>query len=209
MIGDAFTAALFKNILEKSQGIEGRFFVCPYMGREMNSDELGQVIKEFVDPLRLDRKYPLSLMMPPVSYGYYFNEIGEWEKNRAALFFLNSTYYTGLNQVQVPNAATGTSTHTIPQDWHDMKRCAMNFITVLDRVARSKTNQLIKNKFRLDQEKESVISRVTQVGVDKASGVRLDLFYSLMVGCEIEDYDESEIADISIPEDDPHPEHTL
>lgn len=207
MISHPFISELFKNVLSKSRGIDGRFFVCPSMGTEINSDELGQVIEDSFKGSKLERKYPLSLMMPPVSYGFYTHKNGEWEKYRAILFFLNSTYNSGTNQVANINPSTKTSMHSIPQDWHDMKRCAVNFVTVIDKVSRTKG--LIKTHFRLDQEKERVITPVSMIGADKASGVRLDMWFSGLIGCNLEDYDEDEIASIVIPEDDSHPEHVL
>lgn len=202
-----FQSELFKNILEHSKAIEGRFFVCPNMGREINSDELGQVIKDIFDNSGLKKKYPLCLQMPPICYGYFSDSKGEWEMYKGILFFLTSTYYDGNNQVKSPNTATGTSTHTIPEDWHDMKRAAVNFVRVLNSLTRSKG--LINTRFRLTQDKEKIITPVSQIGVDKASGVRLDLWWSQFTGCVIEDYDEGEISDIVIPEEDSHPEHAL
>lgn len=205
MISYPFQSELFKNILAKSNAIEGRFFVCPNMGREINSDELGQVIKDLFDPSGLGKKYPLCLQMPPVSYGFYTDRNGEWEKYRGTLFFLTSSYYDGNNQIKVPNPSTRTSMHMIPHDWHDMKRCSVNFITVLDRFTRLKG--LVKDKFRVDQERERVTTPRSQIGTDKASGVQLDMSWSQFIGCEIEDYKEDEIESIIIPEDDSHPEH--
>jgi len=88
-----------------------------------------------------------------------------------------------------------------------MKRCAQNFITVLDKFSR--TQGLVKTKFRLTQDREKVITPVSNIGVDNTSGVRLDFGFSLMIGCEIEDYSEADISSITVPLDDSHPEHPL
>lgn len=202
-----FIAELFKNVLIKSRAIEGRSFVCPKQGREINSDELGQVIQDLVIAERLEKKYPLALWMPPTAYGVYTDPKGEWERFTITGFFLNPAYYSGINQTLSPNASTRTSTHTIEQTWHDMKRCAVNFITVLDRFSR--TEGLVKNKFRIDQNREKIITPVSEIGIDKASGVRLDFAFALMIGCELEDYSESDIESITVPLDDSHPEHQL
>lgn len=198
---------LFTNVLSKSKAIKGRLFVCPKMGTEINSDELGQLIQDFVVPARLEKKYPLALLMPPQSYGFYTDSKGEWEKYRLQMVFLTTTYYSGTNQIVNPNPNTKTSTHTIPQDWHDMKRAAINFIYVLNRFA--KEQGLINTAFRLDQEREKSFTPVSEAGVDRASGVRLEFMASVLIGCEIEDYDESDIASIEVPEKDSHPEHQL
>lgn len=207
MISYPFISELFTNVLLKSKAIEGRFYMCPKWGSEINSDELGQVIKDLVIPPGTVKRYPLALMMPPASNAKYVDKNGEWESYRAKMFFLTTTYYTGTNQPKSPNPNTKTSTHTIIQDWHDMKRPAQNFIRVLDMVQRS--NSLIRDKFRLDQHRDRMISPVTMVGDDRASGVMLDFLFSVFIGCEIEDYDEADISSIEIPEADSHPEHQL
>jgi hypothetical protein len=208
MISYPFIEALFRNVLEKSKGIQGRFHNCPKMGIEINADQLREVLEEMVRPIT-GKKYPLALMMPPRSQGKYTERGGEWEKYQITMFFLTTTYYDGNNQVKSPNKATGTSTHTIPQDWHDMKRCAMNFIRVLDRLQREK--DLVKDRFRLggDADQGRLIDPISMIGVDRTSGVRLYFTCSLYNGCEMEDYDESAINSIIIPDADPHPEHKL
>lgn len=205
MISYPFISDLFKNVLSKSRAIDGRFFVCPFMGSEINSDELGQVIEDTFKSSRLERKYPLSLLLQTTIQGD-FTKPG-WENWSGVMAFLTASYYSGVNQVVNPNPSTKTSTHTIPQDWHDMKRCANSFIYVLSSTTRSKG--LIKNKFRLDQERPQVISNVSQIGVDKASGVIMRFNWSVFNGCELEDYDLDEIDGIVIPEEDSHPEHVI
>lgn len=209
MTGYPFIEAFFRNVLEKSKGIQGRFHLSPRNGIEINSDQLGEVLQDEVK-LIAGRKYPVVLMMPPRSQGRYTDKGGEWEKYRAVLFFLTTTYYTGNNQVKAPNKATGTSTHTVPQDWHDMKRCAVNFLRVIDQVQRDK--DLIKSTFRLGgnaQDQERMIDPVSFVGTDRASGVRLDFSFSLFTGCDMEDYNPADIDSITVPAADPHPEHKL
>jgi hypothetical protein len=198
---------LFTNVLSKSKAIKGRLFLCPKMGTEINSDELGKLIDDLVIPARLEKKYPLALLMPPVSYGFYTDRKGEWETYRMMMCFLTTTYYSGTNQVMNPNPSTNTSTHTIPSDWHDMKRAAVNFIYVLNRF--TKEQGLINTAFRLEQQREKIFTPVSEVGVDRASGVRLEFLASVLIGCELEDYDETDICSIEVPEKDSHPEHQL
>lgn len=207
MIGYPFIEELFTNILQKSKAVEGRFFLCPNLGREMNSDEMGQVIQDLFSAGPIPKKYPLVLMMPPVINGSYAFNKGEWEDWRITLFFLNTTYYKGDNQPKNNNPNTKTSTHTIPQDWHDMKRAATDFIRVLDKVQRLQS--LVSGKVRLSQERAQQVEVKTQIGIDKASGVRLDFMISVFIGCELEDYELDDIADIEIPVDDSHPAHQL
>jgi hypothetical protein len=207
MISYPYIEDLFKNILAKSRGIKGRFFLCPKLGTEMNSDELGQVIQDLVVAKRLEKKAPLSLMMPPKSFGNYIDIGGEWEENEFVIAFLTTTYYSGTNQTMNPNPNTKTSMHTIPQDWHDMKRCAVNFITVLDKVTR--TNGLVNKTFRLNQQNKKMITPLSEIGAERMSGVLLRFYGSLFIGCNLEDYDETDILSIELPELDSHPEHQL
>lgn len=208
MISYPFIQELFTNILSKSKAIQGRLFLCPRMGSEMNSDELGQVIQDLVIPEPLIKKYPLALMMPPFSEGDYTGVKNEWDRHRFTIFFLTTTYYSGgTNQIINPNPKTRTSTHTITQDWHDMKRAALGFIKVLYRVMKS--NQLMTGKFRLEQETTKKISPISFIGVDRASGVSLDFMASIFNDCGFEDYELADIATIEIPNDDSHPEHQL
>ena len=201
-----FIKDLFTNVLSKSKAIKGRLFVCPKLGTEVNSDELGAIIEDLVVPADRDKKYPLALLMPPVSFGNYTGG-AEWEKYRFMMCFLNTTYYSGTNQTMVPNPNTKTSMHTVPQDWHDMHRCAVNFITVLHRFIKSEG--LIKTSFRLDQERDKSITPISEISTKRLSGVRLEFMASVFIGCELEDYDADEICSIEVPADDSHPEHQL
>lgn len=205
MIGIPFIIDLNKSIFSKSTAIGGRFHVCPNMGTEINMDDLNEVIKDLVAPV-VGKKYPLVLMMPPVCYGD-FTKDKEWGKYHFIYFFLKTTYYDSNNQVQNININTQTSTHTIPQDWHDMDRCAKNYVNALNIVTRKKG--LINTHFRLDQEYERIIRPVSNIGVDRASGVRLDCRGSVFMGCELEDYNLEDLLSMDIPSDDSHPEHTL
>jgi hypothetical protein len=198
-----FIQSLFTNILMNSRAVQGRFYQC-VTGFEINSDEMGQVIEETLKPY--GKKYPLAMMMPPRSRGGFAYNKAEWERYHFVIFFLKTTYADSNNQVSNRNAATGTSRHTIPQDWHDMKRVAVNFIRVLDRVQRQAG--LVNTSFRLDPDEKS-IDPVSAIGKDRVSGVKLEFNGSLLSVCELEDYASEDINSIIIPELDSHPEHKL
>jgi hypothetical protein len=85
-----------------------------------------------------------------------------------------------------------------------MKRCGVSFLQVLDKVQRAKN--LINDQFRLGQDSK-VFDPVSNIGADRASGVRLTFTVSLFLGCELEDYNEADISSITIPAADSHPEH--
>lgn len=202
MIGYPFINEFFSNVLQYSSAIAGRFHICPQYGNEINTEQLGMVLDATNDPVR--KKYPMALMMPPSSKGDFgWNQPG-WKALRIVMFFMKTTYYDGNNQVSNPNEFTGTSGHTIPQDWHDMERAAVNFIRVVDRKQR--TNLEFMKKFRVDA-CDVYIQPVSLQGVDRISGVKLDFKASIFVGCELEDYDIDQIALITLPTVDSHPEH--
>ena len=172
---------------------------------QYNAFNRNETLHPLVSVVDLSKAAPRQLRR--MSYGFYTDRNGEWEKYRIMMVFLTTTYYSGTNQVMAPNPSTNTSTHTIPSDWHDMKRCGASFITVLNRF--TKEQGLINTAFRLDQEREKIFSPVSEVGVDRASGVKLEFMASVLIGCELEDYDEADIASIEVPEKDSHPEHQL
>jgi hypothetical protein len=201
-----FIADLFKNVLRKSKAIGGRFHISAKGGLEINTDQLGEVLAEVPMAEVTLKKYPLALMMPPRSVGNYTDRSGEWETYQVTIFFLTTSYYNGANQVKAMNLNTQTSTHTVPQDWHDMKRCAVSFLQVLARVEKEKS--LIAEIFRLAQQ-DKVINPVSFIGVDRAAGVRLDFTCSLFLGCTLEDYNQEDISTIIVPAEDSHPEHKM
>lgn len=203
MIGYPYIIELFTNVLEKSKQIQGRLFVAPRYGQEINSDRLETVLQETIKDVDA-KKYPLALLFPPRTKGDFRVKTDSWRDVHIVLFFLQTTYYNGNNQIKTPNRGTQTSMHTVPQDWHDMDRCATNFIYVLNQIQRSKN--LINTAFRLTSDK-AVISPVSFVGVDRTSGVRLDFDCQIFGGCDVEDYTDEDINSIIVPTGDSHPEH--
>lgn len=205
MLGYSFIDDLFKSVLAKSNAIQGRFIIAPKYGHELNSDFLGQVLDE-VKSLFSEKKYPLSMLMPPV---YIIEREGYdngWKMFFFRQFFLNTTYYNSSNQVSDPNQYTRTSQHTVVHDWDDMARAAENFVRVLNYV--EKKHLLHRDSFRFNKDSKPVITPVSNIGVDRASGVRIDFQASLYLGCEIEDYQVSDLDSIYI-NIDAHPEHNL
>lgn len=202
-----FIEGLFKSVLAQSKAIQGRLFLCPNMGLELNADNLGVLMQDLQIPE--NKEIPaLALLMPPVSMGDYIDSrTGEWDEHRFIMFFLKPTYYDGKNQVSFPNESTGTSTHSIPMDWHDMKRCAINFIRVLSRV--QKSLGLINASFRLSSERKRTITPVSSISTRRYSGVRLDFAATIYNDCNLEDYTAEGIEEITVNIEDSHPEHQL
>lgn len=205
MIGYPFIEELFRQVLSKSNAIEGRFFFAPKYGHEINSDELGQVITEAISLVK-NKKYPLALCIPPA----YTLDVGvedPWKLHVFRLFFLKTTFYKSDNTIANPNQYTGTSQHALMHDWHDMARCAENFIKALKRV--QKRLSLQNTSFRLSNTRRAVISPVSFIGTDRVSGVRLDFEASIYTGCDLEDYDPGDLDQVIIEVMDTHPEHKM
>jgi len=206
MLNYLFLQELFKNILQYSKTIRGRFIVAPRYGGEINTDNLEQIIGELATD-KVIKEYPLALLLPPKTDIEYIRE-GSWENYQIILFFLTPTYYTSATKVhhtKWPNKSTGTSRHSIIMDWYDMKRAALDFLRVLDRLSTITTEQpmyrLVKGPIYIDP--------VSLQGVDRVSGVRLQFNMQIWTGCELEDYNEVDITRITIPKNIKHPIHEL
>lgn len=203
MISYSFIQEMFKTVLGKSKAIQGRFHVCPKFGIELNTDTLGEILVDvFKGAVNTGPKYPLALMMPPSQSGD-FDQPG-WNRYRVTMFFFKQTGIDSLNKTQNPNSTTGTSMHTIPQDWQDMERVAKNFVKVLNEVLRKgrvKTVNVDRNPMN--------ISPVSLISNDRASGVKLDFFLNISDGCLLEDYTQEDVDGLEISVADPHPEHKL
>lgn len=208
MIGIPFIKQLFKNVLEYSRGIQGRFFYMPALGAELDSANFDQVIKDQFDRPDDDKSYPAAFLMPPVSEAMMVDMLGEWQSYEIDMLFLATQFQDGENQIRDRNDATGTSTHEPLFDQHDMMRCAINFVLVLNRVARDRSNQLIRDKFRVDSDPKRIFPVAFRTASNLA-GVRLRFGVSVMNGCKLEDYASEDIPAITIPDSDPHPEHNL
>lgn len=206
MISYPFIETLFRSVLTLSKGIGGRFFISTRSGTEINSDDLGQVITDTLGKGTV-KKYPLVMMMPPVSDEdtmYQRQRSNDDEMYQISMFFLKTVYYLSDGSTAYPNPTTGTSTHTIPQDWHDMKRCAKDFVKSLDLILR---NHDVVNLAR----KRKVYQPVAgTVGTDRLSGIRLDFFITIADDCaELEDYDPVALKALTLPEGDSHPAHRM
>lgn len=190
---------LFSNILAKSKVIEGRFYICPKGGNEINSDEFKQILEDTFNGTNDIKKFPASFLLPPVSSGRFTGPIGEWELYRLTMFFLQPSFIDGNNQTKNRNPKTGTSRHSIPEDWHDMKRAAIGFIRMLDNVI--KLHDLHNSSFRLGNN-DRFLEPVSLVGNKVLSGIKLEFSAMLYINCveALEDYSNEAFTTIIIPE---------
>lgn len=190
MTNYVYICSLFKGILEQSKAIQGRFYVGHRYGlQDINYDTLGQAITE----LPSDKKWPLAMIAPPHSMG----DIKGWEEFRIISFFMKQS------EIEDLNADTMMAQHSVLEDWHDMKRVALNFLNALWSVQ----DAMKPTHFIVPKHKYLVIP-LSLVGADKISGVRLDFDFKLWTGCSMEDYqdDYPKILNIEL---DGHPEHNL
>jgi hypothetical protein len=190
----SYIESLFKAILEQSKTIQGRFYILPKSGGEINSDEFDQVLAL----ANGKQKFPVAAMMPPTSSGDYTNK-DEWEEFNFTIFFLNTTYYTGNNQLSKQNASTQTSSHRVIEDWDEMKIAANDFLRVLDKVQRGSNSAgsiLINEAFRMSGRK--LVNPISFSSTQRLSGVKLEFKASIFLGCEIEDYIEDGL--IAVPD---------
>lgn len=203
MLSYPFLEETFTAILKESKVIQGRMVISPYFSYDLNS----AVTSDMIDSLDPERKakFPLCIMMPPKSSGNYDSDIDFKDRYNIGLLFLTGTYNTGNGDVKVPNPQVPTkSSHTIVQDWHDMKRCAKSFMQVLRRLIIDKG---LNSKFSICSTPVPVIVPVTTVGNDKLSGVYLTFDATIWSGCEMEDYEAGFLDRIVLPTTDSHPEH--
>lgn len=197
MTGLPYILDLFQGILDTSKAIEGRFHVAyRYGGQEINSDQMGEVLKDIQLP---DKKYPLAALIPPNSTGYINEKESSWLRYRIILCFMKTTFYDGNNEISLPNPKTKTSMHTVPDDLHDMMRCAVNFIKRLDLIQR-------KSKVLFRFPKNLVLfTPMSTIGVDRATGIKAHFDLDVFLSCNTEDYDEYDTDLVISP--DSHPEH--
>ncbi len=183
---------LFSSILGLSSKIEGRLYWAPQMGLELNSDQLNQVLGSAGVP----KKYPLALLMPPRNSGKVSAKEARWENVRLTLLFLTTTYYTG-SAIASRNPATNTSLRPVQEDWDDMKVVADDFAKALRKV--HDEHRLFASVLRLTNP-NAYTTPISFAGLDRVSGVRLDIEVEMFVPCELTDINAESLSTINLPE---------
>lgn len=208
---------LFKEILNKSSVIEGRYHVSASKGNDLNTNNLETYINDpkngLVDAMN---KYPLAVCMTPRSRFVKFENGSKWEEFVFNMFFVTPTNRTGGNQLKSMNTDTKTSGHHIWYDWQDMKNVAANFLEVLQQLLSKKTlvinskEVFLRTLVNLDKDK-AVINRFASFLNDQLSGVSVAfVMYVDASLCTFNDYDGVDIlTDITLPGLDIHPMHKL
>lgn len=200
MIGYPYIQELFTSILKEAKVIQGRFYFCPKMASEINNANINEIV---IATVPNGAKWPTALLMPPIKRGnFQFSgdeiagpQIG-YNYYNIQMLFLRPTAYTAYNQPSQPLPNTAISTHTAVETWHDMGRCAENFLQVLRQV-------LIYHKITAIEISESGPQAeipVTDIGNDKLSGVLFTFTLMVNGGCDIEDYPVNYLDLIQVPE---------
>lgn len=213
MIGTPYLIDLFKSILTKSKVINGRFYCCPFWGQELNKGNIEEIIQYVETKQPKDQKYPAALLMPFRTVGNFqysgLNNIGQagWSHKEITMVFVCNSQTTGQNQTTTPAVGTGKSTHTTQQTWHDMERCAVDFMAVLYNVIFQNNLQGTVN---ISESYRQEILQVTNKANDQVTGVLLRFQLDWASGCDIEDYPDNYLSLIVPPDPtiDVHPLHT-
>lgn len=200
---------LFKEILNQSTTIKGRYYLSANGGQDLNANNINAFINDSVNLLApiAETKYPLAMCLTPRSKFVKFNG-GRWEQFFFNMFFLNSTGREG-DEIKLMDADTLESQHHVWYDWQDMKTCAEDFIEVLKLVIAQSgipgqagtfyqgTEDPLRKYLAVDNDSVT-FTRVTNSNNAALSGCFISFMMLMSAGqCELADY--VNIEDIVIP----------
>lgn len=200
-MNELFLYSLFKSILSHSTVIEGRFVVVK-SGADMNEANHSELVRDALDGIKEDRKYPVAALMPPQEV------VGSYDKGWAT--FRNTMYWlaldgrTGLNELQAPDYDALLSGHPFTYDWKDMRECAGNFRFAFNSIVRQPS---LINIIRDNHQNPDIYDRITWAGNDRLNGVRVSFDVDLSMPCELADYPPDLLQQVSIPALNLHPLH--
>lgn len=187
---------LFKEILNQSSIIQGRYHISPNYGHELNTANLDQYIKDPASGMAdIKQMYPCCVCVAPRSRIVNI-EGGIQEEYTFNLFFLTETGRRDLDK------DTNKSTRHVWYDWSEMNEVAINFLTVLSKMQRKKTEDgKYLGGYMIVDFSGGVVTRLSKYLNDKVSGVGLTFGVTLIKDiCVIDDYPESVLYDIVIPD---------
>lgn len=192
---------LFKQILNQSFVMGGRYHVSSNQGQDLNSNNLDTLV-----PKGPQQKYPICVCASPVSRLFTVNG-NQHEEFTFRLFFLCSTYY-GSNGT-ASRGISNTSTHEVWYDWQDMKNAAADFIQMLYKVIKEKKLNAAPLRSLLNVDAEGAkIQRLSKFNEDRVSGVVVTFQMTMAGGvCEIADYNEAAAMPLIILSDRIHATH--
>ncbi|GEN74088.1 hypothetical protein [Chryseobacterium lathyri] len=188
---------LYRDIIKKSK-VMRRFVTGPNYGDELNKNNAGEILKDFLEGIKDGKKYPLCIMFPPVELPNFDTN---WSKYKCRLLFL-TTQHNDANGTQNRNPFNNLSQHTIEQTWKDMGVCAKDFRKFLNMIIAKFPGTEIRECTSVD-----VIERYSGVGADNLAGVGLSFDIDLAIACDLEDYSEEDLKSFEINTTDLHPHH--
>jgi len=208
MLGYPFIEDLNRSVLLQSAAIQGRFFLCPLGGQELNQPSLEEVVKATFDGKGLQKKeYPLVIMMPPYSSGDYGKK-QYWKNYSISMYFLqqHGADLPGGAGPMAMNPSNGMSNHTVIQDWHDMERVALDYFFVMRQLV---TGKNLSTYYRVSDKEEVSCSPVSMIGNDRTNGVLLQYGASVFMDhcAGPVDYPANFSQIINISTTDSHPNH--
>lgn len=182
---------LFKEILKQSNVMEGRYHVTVNNGQDLNANNLGTVVADVVQ-----KKWPMCVCVAPKSV------IGTVNGQQREDFYFNLLFLCkSYNAANGTDQKTRKANHDIPWDWKDMKECAANFITVLDKFLRTRRidGVPVAALFNIDLE-NIVVRRLSKFTEDNCSGVWIS-FKGDYLGdiCVVKDYPADAVENIIMP----------
>lgn len=209
MIGIPYIKALFGAILGQSKVIQGRFHMCPFWGNELNKINIAEITQYVEEKKLTDQKYPAALLMPIKSVGnFQFSGLQDtgYTTKEINLVFVTKPYTTGQNQTFDP-LPNGMPQHDIPDTWHDMERCAIDFLAVLHNVIEANN---LQGTVYISEQRQQEIFELSGKSNDMVSGVLLRFYLGWYTGCEIDDYLPDYLETITAPPvTDTHPSHPM
>jgi hypothetical protein len=212
MIGYPYIKQLFQAVIDSSKVLQGRFYVCPNWGSELANPNIEDAL--YIGQKPSYDKYPGAFLMPPPKQGNFQftgqnngTGTGLYDIYLIKILFLAGATNAGTNTPIQPNQLN-KSTHTIFDTWHDMDRCAQNFLSVLTTLL----YEQLKGSVILWDQNDAIprISLATNIGNDGVSGVMMTFKLGIYSGCTIEDYPADYQTSIVLPPlSDIHPIHSL
>lgn len=196
-----FIEQLARNILQHSKAINGRVWMAPFFGSELNSENLEQIVSDTLAGSGPLKQYPLSIILPPIST----QPVKGWSTYQVQQLFLVKENQDSGGNIKALDIHTNRSRHSVTQDWHDMRRVATFYLEQLDKLTRREGGRL----FRLSERTMPDMVPVTRIGKDKLNGVMANYALQLFEQCTEEDYAPGATDTILVPVGDQHPEHPL
>jgi hypothetical protein len=201
-MNELFLYQIIKAILVQSKVMQGRFIVAEGYGNDLNANNFNDLVKDALDNYKpINRKYPVSVLMPPVEIVDSYED--GWARFKLDQFFLCTTGYTGTSELKGINMSSNTATHPIQFDWKDMREVAGDFRKMFNKTIRNAGYQV---KINSATNAKDYIRRVSNMGNDKLSGVVVSYELNIAMPCELNDYEPN--VNITLPSiTDIHPLH--